>query len=122
MIEIRMPRLSEAMTEGKLLLWNVAVGDTVEQGDQLAEVEADKANMEIEAPVSGIVLNLHGKPGDKIAVETVLVELQESQTQGLTDAQAAKSKPKADKTAQDDAAQEESPLQRREKNFQGKGI
>lgn len=118
MIEIRMPRLSESMKEGKLLLWNVAVGDHVSQGDQVAEVEADKANMEIEAPISGIICNLHGKPGDNIAVDAVLVELKEvvshEAEENSPDASVAQPKPQ---TAPPPHV--ESALERRQKQFAG---
>jgi pyruvate/2-oxoglutarate dehydrogenase complex dihydrolipoamide acyltransferase (E2) component len=116
MIEIRMPRLSEGMAEGKLLLWNVAVGDHVKQGDQVAEVEADKANMEIEAPVAGVVCSLNGKPGDTIAVDTVLVELKEELSHDIEDApvDASVAQPKP-QTVQDPEIQ--SPLERRNKQF-----
>ena len=117
MVEIRMPRLSEGMTEGKLLFWNVAVGDYVEAGDQLAEVEADKANIEIESPISGLVCNLYGNVGDTIAVDTVLVELKEG----------AGGQPRADNgsdqvSAKPDSSEEvqaESALERRKKKFNG---
>ena len=112
MMEIRMPRLSESMTEGKLLLWNVAVGDFVEPGDQLAEIEADKANMEIEAPVAGIVCNIHGKPGDKIPVDAVLVELKEELShETKKSAGASVAQPTA---ANDPTPQVDSPLERRQ--------
>lgn len=116
MIEIRMPRLSESMKEGKLLLWNVAVGDFVNPGEQLAEVEADKANMEIEAPVSGMICSLHGKPGDNIAVDAILVELKEESSHEV------EAKPPDASVAQPKAQTEsslhvESPLERREKSF-----
>lgn len=116
MIEIRMPRLSEKMTEGKLLLWNVSVGDHVEQGTQVAEVEADKANMEIEAPVSGVICNLHGKPGDMITVDDVLVELNEELSHTVEDADpdASVAQPKPQTEAIEPT---ESPLERREKRF-----
>ena len=113
MIEVRMPRLSEAMTEGKLLIWSVAVGDRVEAGDQLAEVEADKANMEIEAPVGGIVLNLHGKPGETIAVDAVLVELREEPSHTANPENIKSSVAQATEAT----AMGESPLERRQKQF-----
>jgi pyruvate dehydrogenase E2 component (dihydrolipoamide acetyltransferase) len=75
MITITMPRLSESMTEGKLLQWNVQVGDVVRAGDIVAEVEADKANMEIEAQEDGVVTGLYGTPGDMIKVGQPVVEL-----------------------------------------------
>jgi pyruvate/2-oxoglutarate dehydrogenase complex dihydrolipoamide acyltransferase (E2) component len=112
-IEVRMPRLSEAMTDGKLLVWSVAVGDRVEQGEQLAEVEADKANMEIEAPVSGTVLNLHGNPGDKIPVDAVLVELREEPSHTATAENGKMSVAQAPEAT--DLGQ--SPLERRQAQF-----
>ena len=54
-IEILMPALSPTMTEGKLVKWHKAEGDTVDAGDVLAEIETDKATMEIEAVDEGIV-------------------------------------------------------------------
>jgi len=111
-----MPRLSESMTDGKLLLWSVAVGDFVEAGDQIAEVEADKANMEIEAPVSGIICSLHGKSGDKIAVDTVLAEIREQVSHEAikeeVDSSVAQPRENTDPTPHDD-----SPLQRRLNQF-----
>lgn len=73
-----MPRLSESMTEGKLLLWCVQPGDYVTEGTQIAEIEADKANMEIEAPADGVVVSLFGKSGDTIAVDVVLAQLDDT--------------------------------------------
>lgn len=116
MVEVKMPRLSESMTEGKLLMWSVAVGDRVEAGDQLAEVEADKANMEIESPVAGVVLNLHGKPGDTMAVGTLLVELREEASAGATSAPSKESA-----ATSSDVPAGESALERRQKQFSGNG-
>jgi pyruvate dehydrogenase E2 component (dihydrolipoamide acetyltransferase) len=79
MTKIQMPQLSEGMADGKLLQWNVKVGDFVRAGDTLAEIEADKANMEIEATLDGTVRALHGKAGDVVAVGTLLVELEPGQ-------------------------------------------
>ena len=52
-IEILMPALSPTMTEGKLLKWHVKEGDDVASGDVLAEIETDKATMEVEAVEEG---------------------------------------------------------------------
>ena len=46
---IRMPRLSDTMTEGKIVSWNKKVGDKIKPGDVLADVETDKATMELES-------------------------------------------------------------------------
>ena len=54
-IEITMPQLSPTMEEGKLVKWHVKEGDTVKSGDLLAEVETDKATMEVEAAEDGVI-------------------------------------------------------------------
>ena len=48
-VKILMPALSPTMTDGKLAKWNVSIGDNVASGDVLAEIETDKATMEVEA-------------------------------------------------------------------------
>src|SRR3954470_19504494 len=55
MTDILMPALSPTMEEGKLAKWNVKVGDTVKSGDVIAEIETDKATMEVEAVDEGVV-------------------------------------------------------------------
>ncbi len=71
-IEITMPKLSDTMTEGRLISWKKSVGEKVERGDILAEVETDKANMELESFSSGILLETRVKPGDMAVVGTVI--------------------------------------------------
>lgn len=70
--EITMPKLSDTMTEGKLISWKKSVGERVERGDIIAEVETDKANMELEAFTSGILLETRIKPGEMVPVGTVI--------------------------------------------------
>ena len=70
-IKILMPALSPTMTEGSLSKWLVKEGDQIKAGDLLAEIETDKATMEVEAVDEGIVKNLLFKEGDEsIAVNT----------------------------------------------------
>jgi len=70
-IKILMPALSPTMTEGNLSKWLVKEGDQIKAGDLLAEIETDKATMEVEAVDEGIVKNLLFKEGDEsIAVNT----------------------------------------------------
>lgn len=117
MIEIRMPRLSESMTEGKLLLWSVAVGDRVEAGDQLAEIEADKANMEIEAPVAGVVCALHGSAGETVPVGQMLIELRAEEGDNAGNRRVG---PAKGADAAEPGSQVESPLDRRKKHFESR--
>ncbi len=70
--EITMPKLSDTMTEGRLLAWKKGVGEKVERGDIIAEVETDKATMELEAFSSGILLETRIKPGEMVPVGTVI--------------------------------------------------
>jgi len=70
--EITMPKLSDTMTEGRLISWKKSVGEKVERGDILAEVETDKANMELEAFTSGVLVEVRVKPGEMAPVGTVI--------------------------------------------------
>ncbi len=67
-IYIEMPKLSDTMTEGTLLKWIKQVGDKVESGDVVAEVETDKATMEMEAFDDGILHKHLVAPGAKVAI------------------------------------------------------
>jgi len=69
---VLMPRLSDTMTEGVIAGWNKNVGDTVKKGDVLAEIETDKATMELESYKNGTLLYVGAKKGEKIAVNDLL--------------------------------------------------
>jgi pyruvate dehydrogenase E1 component beta subunit len=70
-VEILMPALSPTMTEGKIAKWVKAVGDSVKSGDVLAEIETDKATMEVEAVDEGILAKIMVPEGsDHVAVNT----------------------------------------------------
>ena len=72
-----MPRLSDTMTEGVIAAWHVKVGDTVSNGDLLAEVETDKATMDVESFFDGKVLHIGVNEGDGIPVGNLLVVIGE---------------------------------------------
>lgn len=69
---VLMPRLSDTMTEGVIAGWLKNVGDTVKKGDVLAEIETDKATMELESYKNGTLLYQGAKKGEKIAVNALL--------------------------------------------------
>ncbi len=69
---IRMPRLSDTMTEGKIVSWNKKVGDKIKPGDVLAEVETDKATMELESYNEGVLLHIGVAAGSAVIVEGIL--------------------------------------------------
>lgn len=74
-VNIEMPKLSDTMTEGTLIKWHKQVGDTVEIGDILAEVETDKATMEMEAFDDGVITEILIKEGEKAPIGSVLAVL-----------------------------------------------
>jgi len=67
-ITIEMPKLSDTMTEGTLVKWIKKIGDTVAVGDILAEVETDKATMEMEAFDEGVLSEIYVKDGEKVQI------------------------------------------------------
>ncbi len=69
---IRMPKMSDTMEEGVIASWLVKVGDTVKSGDILAEVETDKATMELESYEDGTVLHLGVKEKEAVKVDGVI--------------------------------------------------
>lgn len=69
---ILMPRMSDTMTEGVIVEWHKKVGDKIKPGDLLAEVETDKATMELESYNEGTLLYIGVEKGKSVAVEGVL--------------------------------------------------
>jgi len=74
-VNIEMPKLSDTMTEGTLIKWHKKVGDNVEIGDILAEVETDKATMEMEAFDEGTLSDILIQEGEKAPIGGVLAVL-----------------------------------------------
>ena len=82
---VLMPRLSDTMTEGVIAAWHKKVGDDVKKGDLLAEIETDKATMELESYKNGKLLYIGAEAGQKIAVNELLCVIGE---EGKVDVQA----------------------------------
>jgi pyruvate dehydrogenase E2 component (dihydrolipoamide acetyltransferase) len=68
MVDIVMPRLSDSMEEGTVLRWLKSVGDAVAVGEELVEIETDKANMVYEADAAGTVVEILAQEGDTLPV------------------------------------------------------
>lgn len=68
----RMPKLSDTMTEGVVAEWHKQVGDTVESGELLAEIETDKATMEFESFNDGVLLHIGVQKGETAPVDSLL--------------------------------------------------
>jgi pyruvate dehydrogenase E2 component (dihydrolipoamide acetyltransferase) len=76
-IEVTMPQMGADMTEGTLLKWHKQVGDSVQRGDILAEIETDKATVELEAYESGTIIKQLASEGDVVPVGDVIALLGE---------------------------------------------
>mgnify|MGYP001329175636 CR=1 FL=1 len=74
---IRMPKLSDTMTEGVVAEWHKNIGDEVESGELLAEIETDKATMEFESFQDGVLLHIGVEKGGTAPVDSVLCVLGE---------------------------------------------
>ncbi|NQY99527.1 MAG: 2-oxo acid dehydrogenase subunit E2 [Bdellovibrionales bacterium] len=76
--DVNLPDIGEGVTEGELVQWLVAVGDSVEADQPIAEVMTDKATVEVPSPYAGTVKELKAEEGDVIPIETVMLVLNES--------------------------------------------
>ena len=74
---VRMPKLSDTMTEGVVAEWHKKVGDSIESGEVLAEIETDKATMEFESFQEGVLLHIGVEKGQNAPVDSILAILGE---------------------------------------------
>jgi len=113
---IKMPKMSDTMTEGVLAKWHKKVGDKVKSGDVLAEVETDKATMDMESYWDGTLLYVGVKEGEAVPVDAVMAVIgkEGEDFQAALDAEGAGSeKPKAESEAPkaEDKKEEAAPAQ-----------
>lgn len=94
---IEMPKLSDTMTEGKLLRWLKKEGDTVSAGDEIAEVETDKATMSMESFDDGILHKIYISEGGSIGVGGAIALLLEEDEEPPADADTAPTPPETAK-------------------------
>ncbi len=73
--QVLLPELGESVTEGVVLEWRKAEGDSVEAGETLLEVTTDKVDVEVPAPNAGVVSRIVAQPGETVAVGALLAEL-----------------------------------------------
>ncbi len=101
-IDVRMPKLSDNMESGVIIRWIKSPGDEVAQGEPLAEVETDKADVELEASASGVLSEIKVPEGQSAEVGAVIAVLEQA-GQGAAARPAAK--PRAEKADGGDGAQ-----------------
>jgi len=74
--EFRLPDIGEGIAEAEIVAWHVAVGDRIEEDANLADMMTDKATVEMESPVSGVVVALAGEVGDMVSIGSTLVVIE----------------------------------------------
>jgi 2-oxoisovalerate dehydrogenase E2 component (dihydrolipoyl transacylase) len=72
----KLPDIGEGIAEAEIVGWHVKVGDRVEEDQPIADMMTDKATVEMESPVAGVVVRLAGEPGDQVAIGATLVEIE----------------------------------------------
>ncbi|WP_068675646.1 2-oxoglutarate dehydrogenase complex dihydrolipoyllysine-residue succinyltransferase [Oceanobacillus sp. Castelsardo] len=87
MQEIKIPELAESITEGTIAEWLVNVGDKVEKGDPIVELETDKVNVEVNSDFSGVITEVLQEEGNDVSVGDIIAKLDENGTAGAAPAQ-----------------------------------
>jgi 2-oxoisovalerate dehydrogenase E2 component (dihydrolipoyl transacylase) len=82
----KLPDIGEGISEAEIVTWHVAVGDRVDEDQPLADMMTDKATVAMESPVTGVVVELAGQPGDQVAIGATLAVIE-------TDASSKKPEP-----------------------------
>ncbi len=109
-----LPDVGEGVAEAEIVAWHVAVGDRVEEDQALADVMTDKATVEMESPVAGVVTKLAGEPGDVMAIGSMLIEIEtdeeESDVKASMDSDVTTSDENETVEIQDNNGEENKPL------------
>jgi 2-oxoisovalerate dehydrogenase E2 component (dihydrolipoyl transacylase) len=72
----KLPDIGEGIAEAEIVAWHVKVGDRIEEDQPIADMMTDKATVEMESPVSGVVTAVAGEAGDVVAIGSMLVEIE----------------------------------------------
>jgi pyruvate dehydrogenase E2 component (dihydrolipoamide acetyltransferase) len=103
---VRMPKMSDTMTEGTIVAWHKKVGDKVKSGDLLAEVATDKATMELESYEDGVLLYIGVNEGDAVPVDAIIAIIGEKGTNIEPLLKADKKQPKKSEAPKEASATE----------------
>lgn len=83
----RLPDIGEGIAEAEIVTWHVAVGDVINEDSPLADMMTDKATVEMESPVTGVVVELAGEVGDMIPIGSTLAVIRVEGADGTDDAE-----------------------------------
>ncbi|MFL5867424.1 MAG: dihydrolipoamide acetyltransferase family protein, partial [Thermoleophilaceae bacterium] len=108
--DVVMPRLSDSMEEGTILKWLVSEGDEVKRGQEIVEIETDKANMTYEADTDGALIEIVAQEGDTLPIGEVIARIGEP-GEAADGGQGTEDSEEAPAEQEEEAAQEEEPAQ-----------
>ncbi len=110
MFEFTLPDVGEGVAEGEIVTWLVEPGDTVSEDEVLAEVETDKAVVDLPSPKAGTVVELHAEEGDMVPVGDIVITIDtgddtdKAESEETAEADAAEAEPTASDDEPDDAS------------------
>jgi 2-oxoisovalerate dehydrogenase E2 component (dihydrolipoyl transacylase) len=102
----KLPDIGEGIAEAEIVAWHVAVGDRVEEDQNIADMMTDKATVEMESPVSGVVVELAGEVGNQIAIGAGLVVIE---TEDAADGEMVAAPPRAEQAEVAEQYEAENP-------------
>jgi 2-oxoisovalerate dehydrogenase E2 component (dihydrolipoyl transacylase) len=102
----KLPDIGEGIAEAEIVAWHVAVGDRVEEDQNIADMMTDKATVEMESPVSGVVVELAGEVGDQVAIGAALVVIE---TEDAADGEVVAAPPSAEQAEVAEQYEAENP-------------
>ena len=100
--EFRLPDIGEGIAEAEIVAWHVKVGDKVSEDQQVADMMTDKATVEMESPVTGVVVELAGEVGEMVAIGSGLMVIE-------VEGDVAEAAPAADETPVEEQVEAETP-------------
>ncbi len=99
-VEVKVPVIGESLSTVFIGTWKKAVGDTIEAGETLVEVDSDKASLEVPAPASGVVLELLFEEGDEVAISAIIARITPGEGAPAGDAGQAAAEPASEPAAE----------------------
>ncbi|MFC4618090.1 2-oxoglutarate dehydrogenase complex dihydrolipoyllysine-residue succinyltransferase [Camelliibacillus cellulosilyticus] len=118
MAEVKVPELAESITEGTIAQWLKSVGEKVNKGDDIVELETDKVNVQISAEEEGVLTEIRKEEGETVEVGEVIAILDENAAAGAV---ASNDEPKADKPAEAPKADAPKPAPAAAENAEPEG-
>ncbi|MFD2042840.1 2-oxoglutarate dehydrogenase complex dihydrolipoyllysine-residue succinyltransferase [Ornithinibacillus salinisoli] len=119
MKEIKVPELAESITEGTIAEWLVKIGDKVEKGDPVVELETDKVNVEVNAEVSGVLTEIVSEEGEDVEVGDVIGKVSED-GEATGDSSAAEPAPKEEPKQEEPKVEEKTETPQQEEKTEEK--